>query len=773
MSKSTKNPKKATARTTSIRVLPPADYTNLAGHYQLVRYVLPETLKFNKSKGTWERMHNTLKETIDAVYKVYTYDKMDGKISWALYVLYPRVEEEPPADSCPVLQFEGDELPARELSFDEVELHILVKLLQLAYFRNEENQRRNYFVGQDKCYLYAKRRSPNSDYRICLHMDIRENAQNKGVFHVEGKAQTFARVTDPHPNYIRQTNYFAINEVREWLVTVNEVKSTAVLQTGNLYTIRTFSGNRTTLDFHHAHEDVEQTRGYLLDSFIKTFIDYLKQFGFIVEHISRDFTKYAEGTASDFQLPLDQLRCVHLYDARLNKIRGLEAQVDALISQFPSLSFEWISELDAASQTPVLIFQDALGNAFQEGKPLYQVSDPYETIYRANPKLAKQFLNVNPNEAVAGMSKDDYLEYEPLMPIKEQMQMLLNELFLKDCILQQRQVQNRLPLLPSELIFVHKENRGRGADKQSFEVAMYCQDNRLCFLDLDKSMEDREGLDSLLAAIDMDWDSCYEMMQAYQQKLEGKQELNSYDLIIGRGLILQIAEPLEALLYEYEEILQRVQELNTPQDIDQFKLSPHFDSIMGEAEYSRDWLIMKGYLSEDGQLKVKQGKTQKDREAVELYHRLQAFDVFLDSLKGHYASLSFASLTREPALRQRVEELFDSTRKLRECYNAIGKFKGTRDAEVIPVYQGIWHTEDWHYVVGDVNGMNNVQARANRVRQIIVHKNETGFDIRQILEGMSVKFVRLNQYTVTPYQFHLIDIYIDNVLRYPTDVVSV
>ena len=30
----------------------------------------------------------------------------------------------------------------------------------------------------------------------------------------------------------------------------------------------------------------------------------------------------------------------------------------------------------------------------------------------------------------------------------------------------------------------------------------------------------------------------------------------------------------------------------------------------------------------------------------------------------------------------------------------------------------------------------------------------------------SVKFVRLNQYTVYPYAFHLIDLYVENVLRF-------
>jgi len=40
------------------------------------------------------------------------------------------------------------------------------------------------------------------------------------------------------------------------------------------------------------------------------------------------------------------------------------------------------------------------------------------------------------------------------------------------------------------------------------------------------------------------------------------------------------------------------------------------------------------------------------------------------------------------------------------------------------------------------------------------------FDIHPLLLATSVQFVRLDQYTVYPYAFYLIDLYVDHVLRF-------
>jgi hypothetical protein len=45
-------------------------------------------------------------------------------------------------------------------------------------------------------------------------------------------------------------------------------------------------------------------------------------------------------------------------------------------------------------------------------------------------------------------------------------------------------------------------------------------------------------------------------------------------------------------------------------------------------------------------------------------------------------------------------------------------------------------------------------------------EGEGHFDPQEHLAAMAVQFVRPRQYTVLPYYFHLIDLYVDTVLRY-------
>jgi len=60
--------------------------------------------------------------------------------------------------------------------------------------------------------------------------------------------------------------------------------------------------------------------------------------------------------------------------------------------------------------------------------------------------------------------------------------------------------------------------------------------------------------------------------------------------------------------------------------------------------------------------------------------------------------------------------------------------------------------------------MNQKQPRAHLIRRFGVYQGS--FDIQPLLLAMSVQFVRHRQYTVYPYPFHLIDLYVENVSCY-------
>jgi hypothetical protein len=84
----------------------------------------------------------------------------------------------------------------------------------------------------------------------------------------------------------------------------------------------------------------------------------------------------------------------------------------------------------------------------------------------------------------------------------------------------------------------------------------------------------------------------------------------------------------------------------------------------------------------------------------------------------------------------------------------------------VHMYQGIWYDDEHCYMVGSAQPLNQRQPRAHLIRRFNVYQGAEGFDIQPFLLTMAVQFVRHHQYTVYPYPFHFIDLYVENVLRY-------
>ena len=473
----------------------------------------------------------------------------------------------------------------------------------------------------------------------------------------------------------------------------------------------------------------------------------------------------------EFELPIKLLNTVYVYDARLQRYHDLSTYLAEFQKQFSELTFQVVDEVTADCTLPVLVFEDCEAKAFREGMPLQGQNDPHEQMYGDLPSVAKQFINVNGNEPEKGGSREDYLDYEIELPGEHQRLMALNQLFLKDLILRQCDVTTRLPLAPTNLMFVHRENRVRDHKKQEYEVAAYFEGNIVRFLNLN-DLEDRNAFYDLIDELGVDWDNCYDQLRARYKKSNDGEDLNTYDVIVGPGLFVDIEDAHEALLYKYEEILRRTEEYNQSFSLDELKLAAHYDTLIEDPALSEDMLLMRGYIQ---QLKLlPRPKNKTHREAVELYYALQEYDAFLDELKSQFDEITFRALTSEEHIERIQEILKVNTRKgLQNLYKKVGKFAGVREDKFVGIYRGIWYApQDLSYVVGDTNPMDSVQARAHRVRRFAVYQGAEKFDIRSMLNAMSVKFVRLKQYTVYPYYFHLIDLYIDNALTYQRRIVG-
>ena len=511
------------------------------------------------------------------------------------------------------------------------------------------------------------------------------------------------------------------------------------------------------MDYHSSRGDeIEQSRGYLVDTFIRGFSHYLTNFGFEVEHVSREFTKFDEGVTSTFELPVDLLKKVDVLDARFEKGHPLAIYLDPFKAAFPTLEFEVVDHVDPDHEFPILVIEDCQAKAFEEGMPLYGRTDPHRQLYEEVPGVPKQFINVNENDVYEGADLDGYLNYEAVEPDKREVSVALYQLFLKDVLLCGRSAGGRIPVTQGAFVFIHRENRQHGDRTHEYEVALFFENDTVRFLNL-RALEDREKFYTMAEQFGVEVE--FDRLRKEHDKQD--QDRKSYDAIVGPGLCMEIVEANESLLYEYEEIIRRIESTRTPLDLDDFRLAHRYDDLVNSPSLSYEWLLMRGYIQTPP---LDKPRKQDAKDALDLYWALHRYDEYLEQLKNRYAAISFRELTTNDELEAPIADFFGSIRRLHNLYKKLEMFAGTREAEVIPVYQGIWHTEDLRYVIGDTNAMNDTQPRAHRVRQVVIYRGAP--DMKLILDWMSVRFVRLNQYTVRPFQFHLIDMYIDNVLQY-------
>src|SRR5579884_699604 len=129
--------------TTTLTVWKPKDYTSLETDYKLIRYELPKELRWQVKHAPvlYGQMYNVLRDQLDCPYKAYMYDTLDKVVKWVVYALYPHHAHPVPLQM-PISSTES--LEPHRVAFEQLPLHILLKLLQIAYVRGQHATR---FVG--------------------------------------------------------------------------------------------------------------------------------------------------------------------------------------------------------------------------------------------------------------------------------------------------------------------------------------------------------------------------------------------------------------------------------------------------------------------------------------------------------------------------------------------------------------------------------------------------------------------------------------------------
>ncbi len=753
--------KQQTVETTTLVIEHPQHYALLEERFRLVRYVLPDALRYRRNPTDFGRVHNTIRDQIDYPYKSFRYDELDGKKNkkWVVYVLYPR---KAPVGEVRLSWFSDTPLPWREVPFSDVPLHLLLKLLQIRFFRGEDTKR---FVGQDKCYVYA--RSGGADFHYCVEVELRgaptntEDAPTQ-EFRIIPHARRFGRVEPPFQPWHPLFGKHAVGDKFFFI----HLKSGVAEQESAVYEIVTFPGKRAQVKYHDSR-DLDASKGKIVFDFIQQFLANLRDLGIAGHAKKRTFT--LANSPKQVELPVQRLGVVGVYDDRLKRTHLLTDYVDLFNGMCVETRFVALEDISDAPEGGALVLLDAKGEDFEEEGLLSGESDPYRALYAAHPEIPKQSLNVNPNDPDALQGRD-YLDYPMLQPedddLERNLRVALSELYLK-CAIVHGIERYPLPLLPDELAFIRRDRYGG----ETFTAALWFEGDRLRFTDLGNPTQN-EQFYKLLDECGVDWNDQYELLLAERRRIAENgtaKDLPEFDIIVGRSLFVAIEDLDERVLYDYDEIGRRHQEQTIAYPVVQLKLAPHYDRVKGSTMLPLGELARRGLLG--GEQKP---ASASERQSLTFYKRLLEYDALLEEIAVTHPTLSYQELTRGAWL-ERIARIFGSKangegryhrRVIAGIYRKRGMFLSEKGQDV-QLYQGIWHDDSDSFLVGSPTGMKmQGQERAHLIRRFQIMQGGAHFKREHLLSTMGVLFVRPGQYTVSPYYFHLIDLYVENVLRY-------
>lgn len=779
-------------RTTTLLVKFPEEYEILQKHYKVMRYLVPAEFSFKKDKHKFGKLHARLKNQLPFPYVFYTHDKIDGGNDNAVYVLYPSSTE---ITSVAIDFLSEDELVNRQISFSQLEAHILLKLLFAEFFRQADVP---HFMSQGDYYIYVKANKDqggNITSDVCLKLKINGHRDNDSrsngdwlSFQITNHATRFKKIETPE-NWMKYSlPLFKKTSPHDGLVFFSQLRPDDLPNNigdfeEDIYQVASYKDHPAKLDYH-LHFRPEHSRGKVLFDFINQIIPFLEKRGLEAKQRYRDVREYRPSRTSG-ELDLTLIPQIQVLDARLNREHALENYLDKLNKQYnDKVQFTAIDELNPEVPLPTLILLDGNGEDFNEGGALQDYEDPYKQIYSVekNINIPKQSVVVNQTDQEFETAIE-FLQYEMITFDKNAkgpnygqiFDVALMELLQKNIVINAYNVVDTLPGFSAEqnglerYAFVSKKTY---TNLGNFWVMLEVVNDELRFYNLNRSSE-RQRLYDLAEQYDLDWDDVFTALCTKRfREPDGDDTLPAYNVILGSNLAVEIEDINETVIYEYDEIISRQNEKQRSLPIDEFKLATEkrYNLICDPKMSPYDHLDL---------IELEPGPKPNQQRSLEFFKQLEEFDDFLDDLEMSRTEITYDELTNDTN-SERIGGIFGFprskpkknekegkyiTRRLLEWYKTCGLFDSVKGKD-IHLFQGIWYDDELCFIVGSAQSLKDKQPRAHRIRQFDILFGGENFDIDEFLQTMGVRFVRHNQYTVLPYPYHLIDIYVENILRW-------
>lgn len=706
-----------------------SDFKKLAESIVIVEYDIPKRFKSYKNDKTYyAKLHIWARKVTDFPYYLHSH-------TMKLYVGYP-------SESAVTNITEPDEreLVGNILTDYSNKEDKWLKVLYADYFHQS-----NEFVSNNNFYLKIE----SYKYKRGTHQYLSVLKINPKHHYQESKKGHYELFTNDSGTRLRKTTFgerdrkkipFDFDDLNGQL-TLRQLKVINDIDNKKIYEENTDKDYKTKIKFHSISniEQYESSRSVKLDGFLSGFIEYLTDKGLVIKHKELNLINPLKELPPSGKITFNNF-IINVLDYRFNKEEPLENILRVLNETYSGLYKD--DKVKFINQTPedvdsLFILMDYSKDDF-EGEHLIhkKKDDRYKVVKEILSNLPSQGFCINLNTLnlkKEEFSEEQFLDYDVIKraikneDIKRNFQVCLRQLFLKNLVFRSINIQDKLPHfeLIKDLIFI----KCITINRKRHQVILYVENNQLKI----ERIENNRAPSVLKKCNIQFFHELKELWKKYDQ--HSKWDKNEINFILSKDFIWEIKELPERILYpDIFDVLEGRE-----------KKRPKQKFLLQEIENS--------YFS------IEQVAKYNQFMQTEVIEPEISYEELVGSGKGKYRNeiLNVLGLLKEG----KGGKLRGNDRKFTEALCVIGQIeiKGKRAGNPFETYKGVWFdSNNLQYFVGKKDGYKYNQSTGFQIRKIVVHRGE--FNERTFFPLLNVEFVRHKGYTVLPYLFNLMTIYL-------------
>lgn len=708
--------------------------------YQLFTIEVPDSYIYSQDKQKYPKLHNTYKEQLELPYFFYTHAKPKASI----FILVDKSKKPEKSISLIFDFLKGEKVIAQEKNIIDLctqsNLHILAKLFLSDYFYNHK---KTYRICQGKFYIHSNKLGNRV---TVLEIEGLKHIKGTEEFCLDQKA-TFMLKTDKSKvdkAYLRSNVYCELVDgeiyyrqvkasyVESW---IDDTKNTKELW-------RTFTGSKSdtpSIKWFEDYDNITRCKSTLLQEFQNSLLNHYNKClgGEVAKQQSHKMvrvepiTQYAvQGYGKDTGLYLNLLGEIGLLDLRFKEVEKLnqipfQSYVDFFNKYYKystlhnKFRFVEIKKEQLKKNTkPVLVLQDAekqlfqpekkddKGNVVKKAGMLFNAGfsdDPKRQLYEEfATQMPLQTMTINTND-VSEHLLDTYFDYE----------------MLGDCL---KHLGNSYGEIEDNLR--KEENKIKEIYKKERKILGNVSEETKA------SRKEREKLKGYFSLFSNKIDVCLNelLLKHYiVNKLPIKGDFDNPNHSL--PCISKIPN-LVKYAYMYKNTFMYIDDKCVLQFLNLDKPSEKQKRNEFLQNWGIDWFAFEKQFAERNYTKDNEEKTS---QKIKNTHLVFAKDLVL-------------------AIEDTEERVF-------HIYDPKKVGETQRKQVQKTALEGIFYSkEEEIYTVG-YKSLNMVAEDSVKVRKLQYYQKSNNFKIDDLLQTLSVQFVRNKQYTVYPYFFDLLNLY--------------